>query len=334
MKVIVINSSDVYNLGAARVAQYYRMQGHEVVEDTQIKPMFDLDADRFMFSVIFTYDIPNLIKQVNMVKHTGAEIEIGGPAATAMPDYIESQAGVKPVIGLDERFEHVPGRYQATFSSRGCPRNCPFCLVPRLEGRRIVEYDSFPIPVGKNPYLCDNNILATSWSHQRLVVEKLKHVRNIDLNSGFDCRIFCKDPEKYWGLYRELHMEMWRFAYDVPEEKEPVERCVKFLRGKGVDYRHISVFCLVGFPRQTFDQCLQKLKFLVKIECSPYPMRFKPLESLTKEYNPPGWQDGQLEKLFLMFGVPWRWRSIKWEDLRQSYQKEEEWKRSSRDFFA
>jgi len=191
------------------------------------------------------------------------------------------------------------------------------CLVPKLEGRRIVEYDSFPIPVGKNPYLCDNNILATSWGHQQLVVSKLREVRNLDINSGFDDRIFVKDPEKYWQLYSELHLECVRFAYDVPEQKEAITFCSDFLHSKGVDYRHIIVFCLIGGPGSTFEESQERLQYLIDIGCSPYPQRYRPLDSVERRYNPEGWENGSIERLFQYYGVPFIWRSCKWEDFRK-----------------
>lgn len=318
MRIAVINNSgSVYNYATHKMRYKFRRAGHEVFFSWR-SDMWSLQCDRAYLSAIFTYDLPALIQDALNLLAADVEVEMGGPAVTAMPQYVEALTGVTPHCGLDERFEHINGdNYQATFTSRGCPRRCEFCLVPRLEGRRIIEYDDFPIPKGKNPFVCDNNLLATSWEHQKLVVERLKGVRNLDINSGFDDRIFIKNPEKYWQLYNELDLECWRFAYDVPEQKEAIKACADYLHSRGVDYRHIIVFCLVGGPGQTLAECIDKLSFLIKIECSPYPMRYRPLDSVNREYTPSGWDPKVLDKIFQWAGVPWVWRTVTWEEFRK-----------------
>lgn len=281
------------------------------------------ETDKAFISAIFTWDLPALVYDANFLLDRGIEVEVGGPAVTAMPEFVAQNTRAKARLGLDERFEHVPSdKYHATFTSRGCPRACEFCLVHRLEGRRMVEYSDFPIPTGKNPYVCDNNILATSWEHQQLVVDKLRHVKNLDLNSGFDDRIFIKNPEKYWDLYSQLDIEAWRFAYDTPEQKEAITACARFLHGKDIDYRRIIVFCLVGWPGTTFEEGRARLQYLVDIEVSPYPMRYRPLNILTPKFTPPGWNEDDLEQLFLFYGVPWRWRRLKWHQFRKDFRLE------------
>jgi hypothetical protein len=316
VKVAVINESyPSYNLACERIMVEMARQGHEPVLSARAD-MFADTCKKAYLSAIFTWHLPALVYDAKMLRAKGLEVEIGGPAVTAMPEYVLQESGVKPFTGLDNRWEHVKWEcFKFSFTSRGCPNHCEFCLVPRLEGRKIVEYDDFNIPVGKNPYICDNNILATSWAHQKMVVARLKGVRNLDLNSGFDDRIFVHNPEKYWQLYNELDLECFRFAYDKPEQKDPIKAAADFLHTKGIDYRHIIVFCLIGGVGSTHETDRQKLQYLIDIGVSPYPMRYRPLNAITQRYNPPGWKKGDLELLFQYYGVPFVWRKCKWEDF-------------------
>jgi len=138
VRIAIINSSfPTYNLACHKQLYYYRGQGDEVFFSPRAD-MWSLQCDRALLSAIFTWSLPTLCRDANLLKEAGVKVEIGGPAATAMPQYIVEQTGIDPKYGLDDRFEHIKGKFFATFTSRGCPRNCAFCLVPKLEGRQIV----------------------------------------------------------------------------------------------------------------------------------------------------------------------------------------------------
>lgn len=322
MKIAVINySAPCYNLAVDKIANQMRAEGHEVNISPGRADMWALECEKAYLSVIFTWDLLGMILDAKLLLQKGIEIEIGGPAASAMAEVVEKELGVKPFIGIDPRFEFTPGKnYKAVFTSRGCPRGCPFCIVPILEGKKIIEYDDFSIPVGKNPYICDNNIILTSWEHQKMVVEKVKDIRNLDFNSGFDDRIFMNDPEKYYNLYSQTHLEAWRFAYDKPEQRDPIKACADFLHEKGVNYRNIIVFCLIGYPGQSFDECQEKLQYLVDIGTSPYPQRYRPLDILSRNEYDPGWAEGSPDMLFGYYGVPFIWRSCTWKEYLENYE--------------
>ncbi len=336
MKVAVINSSyfgmkpadRIYNLGVDKIAQYHRLRGDEVYTGPWASMMLGdsfptKEADKFYFSVIFTWDIPEMISQIRMVRDLGKEVEIGGPAATFMHKYIHTQTGIEPHFGLDDRFEHIPplswlknyrpnmtgGDYQLTFTSRGCPHNCQFCGVKKVEPVAL-EYDDFPLA----PMIGDNNILATSWEHQKRVVNKfVNYGRKIDINSGFDVRFFCAEHKK---LYSQLKLAYWRFAFDSMEVEADVRRVAAMMRANGLDRHQVTFYCLIGFPGQTVGECLYRLKTLIDLGMNPYPMRFWPLNSLNRKYVAPGWTDELLYRMSMYFQTPFLWMSDSWENFK------------------
>ncbi len=316
MKVAAINCSyfgnkggeTIYNLGVEKIANYHRDLGDEVYVGPWV-PMWLQDYDKFYFSVIFTWDIPEMIRQVNMVRDWGKDVEIGGPAATFMRKYVHTQTGVEPHRGLDDRFEHVPGNYELTFTSRGCPHHCPFCGVRKVEPD-LLEYDDFPLA----PMLGDNNILATSWDHQVMVVNKLVNFgREIDINSGFDIRFF---QEKHYELYSKLRLEYWRFAFDTPDVEGDVRRVARIMEDAGLDRHQVTFYCLIGFPGTTPEECHYRLRTIIELGMNPYPMRFTPLNSLKRNYVAPGWNEDLLYRMTMYYVTPYIWKSDTWENFR------------------
>jgi len=316
VKVAIINSSyqgmrpadRIYNLGVDKIAQYHRLRGDEVYAGPWVPMMLGL-MDKFYFSVIFTWDLPEMVRQVRMVRDWGKEVEIGGPAATFMHTYIHKRTGIEPHYGLDDRFEHVPGDYCLTFTSRGCPHNCPFCGVNKVEPAAL-EYDDFSLA----NMIGDNNILATSWAHQELVVNKLVNFGGeIDINSGFDVRFFQEDHRR---LYSKLKLQCWRFAFDSMEVEEDVLRVAAMMRANGLDRHHVTFYCLIGFPGQTLEECHYRMQTIIRLGMNPYPMRFWPLNSLNRKYVAPGWTEGELYNMSMYYQTPYIWMSDSWENFK------------------
>lgn len=317
-KIAIINESfPTYNLATEKMQVKFLREGHEVFYSPRAD-MWSKQCEKAYLSAIFTYDLPRLCQDVNLLWQNGVELEIGGPAATALPQYIVDNTGITPYIGLDERFEHIDGQFKMVFTSRGCIRRCPWCIVHKVEPERI-EYTDFPIPVGENPFIGDNCILATSWEHQELVVEKMKDVRFLDINSGFDCRLF---TEEHYQLYSSLHLEAWRLAFDSMGVEKEFERAVGILKKHDIDYRRILVYVLIGFPSTTFEECIYRLEKTRALGCSPYPQRFMPLDSAdARHFTAPGFDDENLETLRTYWVNPWAWRTVSWQEYKRSYKK-------------
>ena len=315
MKIAVINSSyfgmkpadRIYNLGVDKIAQYHRLRGDEVYAG-RWEPLFN-NYDKYYFSVIFTWDIPEMIQAVNMVRSWGKEVEIGGPAATFMHTYIHTQTGIEPHYGLDGRFEFVPGDYELTFTSRGCPHKCRFCGVSSVEPDAL-EYDNFLLA----SMIGDNNILATSWGHQELVVNRFVNSgRRVDINSGFDVRFFHKE---HYELYSRLNIFWWRFAFDTMAVEDDVRRVAAMMKSYGFDRHHVTFYCLIGFPGQTPEECHYRLQTIMGLGMNPYPMRFWPLNSLDRKYVAPGWTDDLLYRMSMYYQTPFIWMSDSWANFK------------------
>jgi hypothetical protein len=322
-RIAVINSSpEVYNLAVHKIAHYHEALG-DTAYVTDINTLFlpeVWNADKIYFSCIFTFELPRMIRAVNLFNSRKIEIEIGGPAVTALPLYIEEQTGIKPHVGLDDRFVFVKGDFKMSFTSRGCRNHCGWCVVPKIEPEPR-EYDDFNIPVGENPYIGDNNLLMTSLKHQQLVVEKLKDVRNLDINSGMEAALF---TEETYQLYSKLHLERWRLAFDSMAVEKEIERASAILREHGVRYSNISTFVLIGFPGTTMEENIYRLEKTRDLGMTPYPQRYIPLNSLVPKYTAKGFDNLELEKLRSYWVSANVWKSCSWQDFRNKYKPVEE----------
>ena len=303
-RVAVINASpEVYNLACDRIRAFHLARKDEVLD--RLRPMLD-QVEKVYFSVIFTWDIPALIDQVLQAISPGVEIEIGGPAATFMAKHIENRTGIIPHRGLDQRFEYQQPpegeSYQLTFTSRGCPHKCKFCGVFRAEGNSLNTYDVYPLA----PMVGDNNILATSWEHQKMVVARYREWgKEVDFNSGFDVRYF---QPRHYKLYSQLRLLCWRFAFDTMKVEKDVKRVARLMMRHGLDRHQVTFYCLVGFPGTTPEEALRRIRTIIELGMNPYPMRFWPLNSLKRDYVAPGWTQDLLDKITLYYQTPVYWR--------------------------
>lgn len=319
MKVYVLNCSpEVYNLGCAKLANFYRSRGHEVVEGDMYALDWFQNGDLALFSAIFTKDLEPMVQQVLLAKSKGMKVRVGGPAVTMLSDWVEKQTGITPYIGLlPQEIEKQPGQYQWTFTSRGCPRNCPFCLVTQLEGATVVEDDDF-IPASN---IGDNNILMTSERHQKLVVERTQaaKIRTVDINSGFDCRVFAQDLEGFYKLWSKIHPVMWRFAFDSANEEEPLKRVFDFFRRKGFDRHTVQAYVLCNFPGVTPEEVHYRAQTIIGYGMMPYLMVFRPVDSVKNDYvaSSSGWDRATISRMTGYYNQPSIWMKCSWDSYKR-----------------
>lgn len=213
------------------------------------------EFDEVHVSVAFTYDMAVAEELAFQWGAVGVPVSMGGPAFN--------------VPGGD----FVPGRYLKdgyVLTSRGCPNRCWFCSVPKREGYGIRE---LPITHGWN--VLDDNLLACSESHIRAVFDMLKKQDHKPVfTGGLEAKIL-----KPWHveLIREARTERMYFAYDTPDDLEPLREAGKMLRDGGVTQASHKAGCyvLIGYKGDTFEKAEQRLIDTVKAGFVPYGMLWK-----------------------------------------------------------
>lgn len=279
VKALVVNCSDPhYSLGAAKLADWLREQGHEV-DTWGGDPGWMADGyDLVCLSVVFSWHAPIARAIADRVKHQ-SDVWCGGPGMTRLVAWWKESTGLDCTPGVDYRFERTRGDYPYTFAARGCPVGCKFCVVPKLEGVTFtLDWDFRPAPV-----LCDNNLSALPDEFQDHILKRYAEsgVALLDCNSGFEPRTFTEATYRRWkGKFKGA----WRFAYDEQlgsrgrVEIENVYRMMWLLRKEPA--RKKQVYVLVG--NEPFDVCYERAIQVIEWGGEPHCQFMLPLDCLDK----------------------------------------------------
>jgi len=209
-------------------------------------PKFMPKYDEIHISCQFTWDIQKANNLTLQWKHI-APVKIGGVAIDGESDQ-PFQAGMYLRKGI-------------TITSRGCSNNCSFCMVRR----GLIEFDDFP----EGNIIQDNNILACSDKHWRLVMAMLKKQKAICFKGGLEkYRITPKIAEDLRGL---RIAELW-FSCDQPNAIEPLRKAVEILKSVGFTQNHLCCYVLIG---KNINEEEQRLREVWNMGCMPFAQLYR-----------------------------------------------------------
>lgn len=220
-----------------------------------VPTLFD-EADEVHVSVAFTWDLPCAKWLFDQWTHV-APIRMGGPATGERGDDFVSGMYLKPGYVI---------------TSRGCPNHCWFCSVPKREG----NIRELPITEGWN--VLDDNLLACSPEHIEAVFEML---RNQPMPVEFTGGLEAKRLEPWMAsAMAELGIKQMFFAYDTPDDYEPLVRAGKYL----VEYGHfkthphshaLRAYVLIGDPKDRIEDAEKRMKDTMLAGFTPMAMLYK-----------------------------------------------------------
>lgn len=302
MKHLVINcSAPYYNLGAHKLADWLRSEGESVAYHDGDPGLYGYDADAVHLSVIFSWHA-TIAREIALRLRDHAAIHAGGPGMFALGRWWKEQTGFNAHKGLDARFERQRGDYRMTFASRGCPVNCYFCIVPRIEGTDFtLDWDFQPAPV-----LCDNNLSALPVEFQEHIIRRYQETGTPlrDANSGFEPRTFDAGTFARW---KPILRGPWRFAYDEMREGEDVRRMMAILKDESPKRK--QVYVLIG--NEPFDACQERAQKVIEWGGEPYCQPLMSLNALSRQHvkEQHGWTAPRLRD-FARFYNRHLWRSM------------------------
>ena len=257
-KCLLISDSSYPNLALMKISTYKKSLGYEVGFNIE-------DPDEIYSSIVFDWHKHNADSL--RFYYPNAKIDVGGSGydlSKSLPAEIDEQ---KPDYSL------YPGMdYDLGFTSRGCIRNCPFCVVPAKEGgfKTYCHPSYFHDPAHKSIVLMDNNILASREWFLDVTDWILKNNLTVDFNQGLDLRLVTPEiAERIAELKPRNH---WRFAFDSLAVRDPVLRGLFYLKDAGVNLRHKSVVYVYTDGDADFNSALERCNILHNLGIMPYPM--------------------------------------------------------------
>lgn len=317
-------------LGLLKISTWHKRKGDDVqfIKDTSHSPILDLfeknercykklkdHYDIIYITSLFTYQAHYVIDSVKYYrnKFPKARIRVGGIMATLIPEYVKEKTGINPHVGLLQGAENYSPDYSwypnlpysISFTTRGCPRNCPFCAVRKHEPKFKVK-ENWPedIDINKKGIIFwDNNWLASPNFEKD--VKKLMKFQKIgiiqfDFNQGLDCRLFDEDKVK---LLSQIKIKPLRLAFDNCSEDGHIQKAIQLAQKYGFKDTRVYVLYNSEDNNDTPEYFYYRIEEINKLGALAYPMRYRPINNVNGQYVSAKWDKKLLRalKLSLMF---------------------------------
>lgn len=246
MKVGLVDvDSKIPNLALMKLSAWHKAQGDEV---KMFDPLFDHPDIIYSSKVFTSTEQYHYFPSYCDVIQAGS----GDDLKTKLPDHIESVCPDYSLYGIN---------YAMGFATRGCIRECGFCIVPKKEGKLQAVSDIHQFWNGQRELmLLDNNITADSNHFEIICKQLIKHMVQTNFCQGLDIRLMDEVKAKLLNQVKRPEHNRIHFAWDsMDTEKEIItalETVIKFIK----PYK-IMFYVLIGWDT-TEDEDLYRVEML------------------------------------------------------------------------
>lgn len=258
--LIDVDSHNFPNLALMKISAWHKAQGDEV-EWWWGWGQYDRVYKSKVFDETYTKDIPDPLNTREVIKGgTGYGLD------NNLPDEIEH---MYPDYSLYPK--HTAGKAYG-FLTRGCPNNCPFCIVCAKEGRKsckVANLDQW-WNGQKHIVLQDPNLLACR-DHMDLLGQLADSKAWVDMNQGLDARML---TDANIEALCKLKMKNIHFAWDLMDRSEAILKGLNLWKSAGKKASHGAwgaVYVLTNF-NTTMEENLYRVYTLREMGFDPYIM--------------------------------------------------------------
>jgi hypothetical protein len=244
------------NLALMKLSSHFKGQGRRVALTRGVKEL--PRAETVLASSVFS--AAGSARRVDHLRrHYGAALQVGG-------------SGVDLRLRLPPAIESLPPDYSLYpelkdralgFLTRGCPRRCPFCVVPVKEGapRQVSDLDTL-LQGRRKLILLDDNLLAHPAALP-LLEQMADRDLAVNFNQTLDVRLLT--PE-FAGLLRRIRCfnaaftrRVHYFSLNDTRDLELVRERYALLQATARD--NVEFVCMYGF-NTTLSDDVKRFRFL------------------------------------------------------------------------
>lgn len=249
------------NLALMKLSAWHKAQGDTVEWWSPL-----LTYDRVYSSKVFTFTPECPYLPENTVK--------GGTGYGIFDELPPDVDAVFPDYSIYPKCDHAIG-----FLTRGCIRKCPWCIVPKKEGkiRPYRTWQEIKHPDSRDIVFMDNNVLAHEWGLKQIEDMGGKNVR-VDFNQGLDARLITDNVAQM--LARLKWINYIRMSADTDAMLDVVLTAIDRLGKYGVKPYRVFVYVLI----QDIESGERRVIALRDVGANPFA---QPYRDFTTNAEPP-----------------------------------------------
>lgn len=263
------------NLALMRLSAHHRARGDDVqFSRSPYRGLLEPAYDRVYGSAIFDFSVDRIERLCR--EFPGAII--GGTWNVNSPIRVEDYIGPGP-----ERYDYsIYPTFTGSigFATRGCRLKCPFCVVPKMEGKPRANSAIYQIWRGgdhlRHLHLLDNDFFGhPTW---RQHIEAIREGGfKVCFNQGINIRMINDETAEALGsiqLYDDnFKVRRIYCAWDNVGDEKKFFDGIAMLDRHGISPRNVMAYMLIGYdPQETWERLFYRLNKMAALNIRPYPM--------------------------------------------------------------
>lgn len=270
----------IVNTAMMQVSTYHKLSNDDIYV---YSPLFHDEYDKIYAFSIFDYTDKGYVRDDMITGGTGFDIKSKLPMEITKCEYDWSL--------------YPDCDYSILWFSRGCIRNCPFCVVREKEGY-IHSVEPLNLnPNGEYVKVMDNNFFANpNWNDS--VDYLLGLGQKIDMQ-GFDIRIFNKDQGE--ALSQLKHHKSFKFAWDNPRDNidDKIELLLDYIKPS-----NLMCYVLIGYWSSPMEDYQRVMHLWDEYKIHSFVMPYDKFNRYQKDFS--RWVNNK-----------WEFKSCTWEEYQE-----------------